>query len=279
MKKYINQVLGNSLRCILPSFWWKRLLGMMADRIERAEKTASSASTLLYIFAEYYDDELSWKQDKLTSGSNIKTINGESVLGSGDLKIGVKTVGSVEELNALDAKAGDIAAALSKSLRETTLKESYSPDLKKNPIKALNVKDVQNIASGASIFLYFKSPNGSKYSLVAAKMTAYFVNASNTDEKYILWPNNELDSQALSAVNNILSNGEFYYTGNLESAAGDYDDETHSYISQFIEVYTIATDADAYIKGDTWKRLADKEYVDEKVAALEARIAELEAKM
>lgn len=83
MKKEINRTLGNSLRCILPSFWWKRLLGKMADRIESAESAASNASRIAMLAGMEAAD----KQEKLYSGSNIKTINGESLLGSGNLEI------------------------------------------------------------------------------------------------------------------------------------------------------------------------------------------------
>ena len=82
MKEYINQVLGNSLRCILPSYWWKRLLGMMADRIERAETNAANYASRL---AVYVDNSLADKQDKLVSGQNIRTIYGQNILGSGDI--------------------------------------------------------------------------------------------------------------------------------------------------------------------------------------------------
>ena len=84
MKEYINQVLGNSLRCILPSYWWKRLLCMMADRIENAETIAETYVTRLGIVLK---DSLEKKQDILVSGQNIKTINGQDILGSGDITI------------------------------------------------------------------------------------------------------------------------------------------------------------------------------------------------
>lgn len=43
-----------------------------------------------YMFATY--DQVEAKQDKLISGTNIKTINGESILGAGDLPVGVPTI-------------------------------------------------------------------------------------------------------------------------------------------------------------------------------------------
>lgn len=41
LKNYINKVLGNSIRCLLPSYWWKRLFNQVADRIDEAEQFAS----------------------------------------------------------------------------------------------------------------------------------------------------------------------------------------------------------------------------------------------
>lgn len=94
MKQLIEQTLGNSLRCILPSYWWKRLLNKMAERVAAAEASAASAlrsvSTALNDFSSEINSlssRISAKQDRLTSGSNIKTINGQSVLGSGNITI------------------------------------------------------------------------------------------------------------------------------------------------------------------------------------------------
>lgn len=87
MRKEIDRVLGNSLRCILPSFWWKRLLGMMSDRIDSAQSAANNAQRTAVLIASEISSELSNKQDKLYSGSNIKTINNQSILGSGNITI------------------------------------------------------------------------------------------------------------------------------------------------------------------------------------------------
>ena len=96
MRKEIDRVLGNSLRCILPSYWWKRLLNKMADRIESANSAASNA----YCIAMLAGTEAADKQEKLYSGSNIKTINGESLLGSGNLEISGGGTADLTEINA-----------------------------------------------------------------------------------------------------------------------------------------------------------------------------------
>lgn len=33
LKSYIDRIIGNSLRCILPSYWWKKLFGVVVDKI------------------------------------------------------------------------------------------------------------------------------------------------------------------------------------------------------------------------------------------------------
>jgi hypothetical protein len=42
LKEYIDKVLGNSVRCLLPSFWWKRLFKLVVDdfdeKIKETEK-------------------------------------------------------------------------------------------------------------------------------------------------------------------------------------------------------------------------------------------------
>ena len=57
---------------------------MMADRIENAETIAETYVTRLGIVLK---DSLEKKQDILVSGQNIKTINGQDILGSGDITI------------------------------------------------------------------------------------------------------------------------------------------------------------------------------------------------
>jgi hypothetical protein len=41
LKQQIDKVLGNSIRCLLPSYWWERLFNQVADRIDEVEQTTS----------------------------------------------------------------------------------------------------------------------------------------------------------------------------------------------------------------------------------------------
>lgn len=69
LKSYIDRVLGSSLRCLLPSYWWKRLFGLLVDKVAEVEKSVGK------------------KQEQLISGETIKTINGEDILGGGNIEI------------------------------------------------------------------------------------------------------------------------------------------------------------------------------------------------
>ena len=37
LKKYIERVLGNSFRCLLPSYWWKRIFGLVIDKVSELD--------------------------------------------------------------------------------------------------------------------------------------------------------------------------------------------------------------------------------------------------
>ena len=41
LKNKIEKVLGNNIRCLLPSYWWKNLFHSVADRIDEVEATVS----------------------------------------------------------------------------------------------------------------------------------------------------------------------------------------------------------------------------------------------
>lgn len=127
MKEYINQMLGNNLRCILPSYWWKNILGKMADAIASAKSAASSASQTANRIQMQFDS----KQNTLISGSNIKKINGNDILGSGDLVLDTwklekyATEEELKEQKHLDG--GEIASVVDKTIVDKSFSECYQP--------------------------------------------------------------------------------------------------------------------------------------------------------
>ena len=88
LNAYINKVLGNSIRCLLPSYWWKRLLTQIVDYVDGVDtKFDNKVKTLDNKINTSVSNLETEKQDVLISGTSIKTINGVSILGSGDIEI------------------------------------------------------------------------------------------------------------------------------------------------------------------------------------------------
>lgn len=79
-------------------------------KMNGASKGTSGVVDLGNVITAHQD--ISGKQDKLVSGSNIKTINGQSLLGSGNITIeggGGSSSGSQKELVAVQASSGSLA--------------------------------------------------------------------------------------------------------------------------------------------------------------------------
>lgn len=45
LRAYIDRTLGNNIRCLLPSYWWKRLFGAVVDKVEAVDTKVKTVST------------------------------------------------------------------------------------------------------------------------------------------------------------------------------------------------------------------------------------------
>ena len=98
LNTYIDKVLGNCLRCLLPSYWWKRLLTQIVDYVDGVDtKFDNKVKTLDNKINTNVSNLETEKQDVLISGTSIKTINGVSILGSGDIEIQSESGGITSE--------------------------------------------------------------------------------------------------------------------------------------------------------------------------------------
>lgn len=64
------------------------LASAVKTSLEKADTALQPSALNGYATEDYVDEEVSGKQDTLISGENIKTINGQSILGSGDIQTG-----------------------------------------------------------------------------------------------------------------------------------------------------------------------------------------------
>jgi hypothetical protein len=49
LKEYIDKILGNNIRCLLPSYWWKRLFGLVVDKIDETNNKVAKLPTKNYV--------------------------------------------------------------------------------------------------------------------------------------------------------------------------------------------------------------------------------------
>ncbi|MDR3519291.1 MAG: right-handed parallel beta-helix repeat-containing protein [Candidatus Pacebacteria bacterium] len=80
------------------------------DSASKVTSISSSSTDTQYPSAKLLYDQLALKQDALTSGTNIKTINGNSILGSGDMTISGGSYGPGNLLNISGGGTGATSA-------------------------------------------------------------------------------------------------------------------------------------------------------------------------
>lgn len=215
LKQYIDKVLGNNLRCLLPSYWWKRLFSLTLDKV-----------------------------DEKLDAANIKTINGESVIGEGNLKVGITSVGSMEELNALEAEIGDVATVgVDGEYTKINTDECIIPGFDKiaerwDELTPVDKVDALGYSGDGEFGIYLATKNGNDDMVQAV----YF----NNSYSYQQYNNDTLRAISKSKLDELLAENDYRYIGKI--AQED--------VSTVFALYTKSpSSANAYIKGDTWTRL------------------------
>lgn len=49
LKDYINRTLGNNVRCLLPSYWWKRLFELVVDKVDELDTQVAKLPSKSYV--------------------------------------------------------------------------------------------------------------------------------------------------------------------------------------------------------------------------------------
>lgn len=295
MKKEINRTLGNSLRCILPSFWWKRLLGKMVDKIESAENSASNAMKVASLAAL----EASDRQPRLVSGSNIKTINNQSILGSGNITVSTERMEKYKTKEELDAvgntDGGEIAAVVDDVLVEKSFTECYQPtrsEIEANPYNkkftkvdgiSLNPDFNPNLMSSnyGSLSVILHSDGNSKG--YYKEYPSYLEIRCDYNRRIICWEHDSIsgsghtlyDSSGFNAsnidrVNNILREGDFRFSYFEVTYRKNVSDPGYTYYYSYNDTFPAdatlinnvvkmlfaeTQNADIYVRSAEWVRL------------------------
>lgn len=226
LKQYIDKVLGNGIRCLLPSYWWKRLFSLTLDKV-----------------------------DEKLDAANIKTINGESVIGEGNLKVGITSVSSMEELNILEVEAGDVATVVSREYGKINPYACYrltSEPTNKNVIienwdkfKRITYIDAlmaeESVSGFPTVVLHAYALYGQDACQLTYTGRSYVIKVGNSSNSV---------SYTLEELNNLLKESDYRL---MVVSDGDVSQE---FINRYVSLYTPdVIVSDAYVKGDTWTRL------------------------
>lgn len=90
LRENIDRILGNSIRCLLPSYWWKRIFGLVVDEVEKKQNVIKDLATIR-----------NGASKGATAIQSVKTINGESIEGEGDIVLNVDTSAIDEAISTL----------------------------------------------------------------------------------------------------------------------------------------------------------------------------------
>lgn len=295
MRKEIDRVLGNSLRCILPSFWWKRLLGKMVDKIESAENSASSAMTVAILAGR----EASDKQPQLVSGSNIKTINNQSILGSGNIAVNTERMEKYKTKDELDAggstDGGEIAAVVDDVLVEKSFTECYQPtrsEIEANPYNkkftkvdgiSLNPDFNPNLMSsnygslsvilysdGNSKGYYKEYPSHLKIECDYNRRIVCWEYDGTSGSGHTLYDSSGFNASNIDRINNILREGDFRFSYFEVTYRKNVSDPGYTYYYSYNDTFPAdatlinnvvkmlfaeTQNADVYVRSSEWVRL------------------------
>ena len=237
LKSYVDRILGDSVRVLLPSYWWKRAFGAVIDKVdEKVEK----------------DD--------------LKTVNGQSILGEGDLKICVKKVNSISELNSIDASSGDIVSISGELVQKKQSELNYVGGENAEEVFAQNAI-IKGVSISAPTSVDFDAWCGfvaadESYILIAYLTTdnqIIFIEDFASENPVLLYNGANVVNSGVSRLNGLLGKKDYVCIGAFQLVGNTNTEELSAQVDSWLDVL-IEGSAEAYIKSKSWDKLA-KEYI------------------
>lgn len=227
LKQYIDRVLGNKIRCLLPSFWWKKLFHSVADRIDDVE---TNANNIL-----------------LSSIDEAKK----------DLEIPI--VESEEELENLDVSIGKLATVVcqGRSFRECYWPTEFPENVDDRLPLLTHIPNI-NVLEGpinSTIVMALQSSNNGG----AAKIIQLVVDNDQqmvaavdgvTNRAYILSRNGHVYAYVLQEFNDLLASDVYRYI-----ARGGNDNLTEDEFDALDKLIRWDVSSNVYIRGGSWERI------------------------
>ena len=228
LKNYINEVLGDSVRCLLPSFWWKKLFGEVVDTVESVEKSVEQ------------------KINNAIKDSNVPIVENESRLQSLNLPEGslasVKEVGEYVSVNIEDC-----------FIHPSGTGNGYEYYWDEYTI-IRRVEKIGDVPLDDSGLLYFMK-------LIDGKASEYVAISKFSDSELMYVRNYERIEPDGSVVNTggpitFESFNEYLASGDYRLALYLLPENNSNSITQYYTFYSEVPTTELYIKGHAWEKIA-----------------------
>ena len=243
LKEYINKTLGNNIRCLLPSYWWRRLFGLVVDKIDGVENKVTTNTKNISSVAQ-----------------NISLVEKKTV----------QIVNSKNELDDLTSPNGSLASVVTPE-KVFSFKDCYQPtpeecssdeQIAKNFHKFTRVKEVRLFDSAITSYnafnVYFRSQNIDEYLILECSgrdsrlRYVYKIDGSQGQRTHYLYgTSGDFSSSVESKFNEYLKTNDFRYASSQDSFLISDDLDVLDTICMVCEPES----SEVFIKEDEWSRL------------------------
>lgn len=243
LKDKINRILGNNVRLLLPSYWWKRAFGLVADGVDNVEKLANSSQA---------------RVDKLEKRVTSQDTRIEEAISLVE-ESAIPLVESKEDLESLDSPLGTIARVAYEGNKKINILECKTPtkeDTEESIIqnwseytRITKIESTVPVGSDTNILFLVQFFNPKEEESVAAisfdngACIATLISSNNGEQ--------HTRNLTLDEFNVVLQQKDY------RLLKVDYSTELDviNFITNYMTFYGPPTVSDAYIKGETWKKI------------------------
>ena len=229
LKEYIDRVLGNNIRCLLPSYWWKRLFGLVVDKFDDVEKSAAA----------------------MVKAAKMPIVDTE------------------KDLDKLNVEIGSLASVLKASVKKISeCYYSVGDDNFDNFTRITNISiKATELSIGVDEKFTFNLSNrdGNQNCLIGItgetgkiSVMAYWTDSEGNTETYLLMLNNQPYSFGITPLNRCLAQEDMRYKGTLMNT-----DLSSGRKVMVDSVLSFGESTETFVKGEqTWERFVKESEID-----------------
>ena len=248
LKDKINRILGNNVRLLLPSYWWKRIFGLVADEVDNVEKLANSSQTRVDKLEKHVTSQDTRIEETISLAEETISIVEENA---------IPLVESKEDLESLDSPIGTIARVAYEGNKKINILECTLPPknadnetLIENWDKYTRIAKIEStvpVGSDTNVLFLVQLFNPKEEEAAAG----ISFNKGECFATLVTYDGQSARTVSLDEFNDILQQKDYRLLKIEKSTEPAVD-----LITNYMTFYGPPTVSDAYIKGETWTKLS-----------------------